>query len=557
VQKFTGSGSQTIRLSTVTDIGCVSDTAVKTLNLSAKPMPAVSFSAPACEGGEITISDASQTSGATISTWYWTIGASATDSLSGAGPLKSSFLLPGTYQVSLALKTNTGCLSSTQMRDLIVHPRPVANFILPEVCVNDTEAKFFDSSYLPGSVNALLTYRWGFNVPPVFSTQKDPVFNVVAVGTYPVGLVVTSAAGCRDTIVKTFTVNGAIPVSSFEIATNNPVCSNKDLSIRNTSAVDFGKITRLIISWDAQGDPGQITIDENPFPGKIYNHRYPDFGQPNFKKYRITVRVFSGLSCFDESFKDIDINASPQVMLDSLLPVCQEIPSFPVFPKSRETAGLRGTFQFSGQGISSNGFFNPGAAGNGLHVIRFTFTATSGCTSFVERPIRVYPTPVLDAGPDRTVLEGSSIRLNATATGNQLSFAWTPVTSLDNPAILNPLASPVEDTRYLLTSISADGCRNSDELEILVLLKPVIPNTFTPNGDGYNDQWVIRHLEKYPGAIVEVYNTMGQLLYRSVNYIKPWDGTYNGKQLPAGTYYFVIQPKNGRQSVAGYVTILK
>lgn len=171
--------------------------------------------------------------------------------------------------------------------------------------------------------------------------------------------------------------------------------------------------------------------------------------------------------------------------------------------------------------------------------------------------LRVYPTPVVDAGPDRTVLEGSSIRLNATASGNQLSFTWTPSIGLDNPLILNPLASPLEDTRYLLTSISADGCRSNDEIQVLVLLKPVIPNTFTPNGDGYNDQWIIRHLEKYPGAIVELYSTKGQLIHRSVNYITPWDGTWQGKPLPAGTYYYVIDPKNGRPMVAGYVTILR
>jgi gliding motility-associated-like protein len=394
-------------------------------------------------------------------------------------------------------------------------------------------------------------------VPPVFSTLKDPVFNVLAVGTYPVGLVVTSSAGCKDTIVKTFTVNGAIPVSSFEIATASPVCSNKDVSIRNTSTVDFGKITRLIINWDALGTPGQITVDEDPFPGKIYNYRYPDFGQPQTKSYRITVRVYSGQSCFDETFRDLDINASPQVILDSLLPVCEEIPAFPVFPKARETAGLEGSFQFSGKGVTSNGFFSPGTAGSGIHIIRYTFTARSGCTSYMERPISVLPTPVIDAGPDRTVLEGSSIRLNATASGNQLSFAWTPVTALDDPSILKPMASPVADTRYLLSVISADGCRNADEMQVLVLLKPIIPNTFTPNGDGYNDQWVIQHLEKYPGAIVEVYSTKGQLLYRSVNYVKPWDGTYLGNPLPAGTYYYVIEPRNGRPSVAGYVTIIK
>jgi gliding motility-associated-like protein len=92
---------------------------------------------------------------------------------------------------------------------------------------------------------------------------------------------------------------------------------------------------------------------------------------------------------------------------------------------------------------------------------------------------------------------------------------------------------------------------------VTVLKKPVIPNTFTPNGDGFNDRWEIRFLDTYAGAIVEVYNTAGQLVFRSVGYNQPWDGTMNGRPLPAGTYYYVVDAKNGRPKVAGYVTLIK
>jgi gliding motility-associated-like protein len=54
-----------------------------------------------------------------------------------------------------------------------------------------------------------------------------------------------------------------------------------------------------------------------------------------------------------------------------------------------------------------------------------------------------------------------------------------------------------------------------------------------------------------------VFTTSGQLIYQNYNYTKPWDGKYKGNTMPAGTYYFVIDPKNGRPKFAGYVTILK
>jgi gliding motility-associated-like protein len=92
---------------------------------------------------------------------------------------------------------------------------------------------------------------------------------------------------------------------------------------------------------------------------------------------------------------------------------------------------------------------------------------------------------------------------------------------------------------------------------VKVLKLPKVPNTFTPNGDGVNDVWEIRHLTMYPQCVVEVYNSQGQLLFRSYGYNKPWDGRYNGNLLPAGTYYYVIDPKEGRKRMSGYVTILR
>ena len=86
---------------------------------------------------------------------------------------------------------------------------------------------------------------------------------------------------------------------------------------------------------------------------------------------------------------------------------------------------------------------------------------------------------------------------------------------------------------------------------------PEIPNAFSPNGDGINDSWRINYLESYPGAVIEVFNRYGQIVYHSIGYDTYWDGTYNGKTLPIGTYYYIINPKNGRNIISGSVTIIK
>jgi gliding motility-associated-like protein len=84
-----------------------------------------------------------------------------------------------------------------------------------------------------------------------------------------------------------------------------------------------------------------------------------------------------------------------------------------------------------------------------------------------------------------------------------------------------------------------------------------IPNTFTPNGDGINDTWDIKYLNYYPNCTVEIFSRYGEKLYSSVGYSIPWDGTYKGSALPTGTYYYIINLRDGNPPLSGYIAIIK
>ena len=188
--------------------------------------------------------------------------------------------------------------------------------------MNDAVALFRDTSSVAGQNPGVFTYLWGFGPTPVTSVLKNPSFPITAATTYPVSLVVTSAAGCKDTVQQTFTVNGAIPEARFAIVNAGPICSNKDVLLNNTSSVDFGNITRLVIYWNSDNDLVDTTIDESPSPGKTYAHRYPDFGSPTTKTYNIRMVAYSGISCLNEFTQRIVVNASPQLVFDSIPPAC-------------------------------------------------------------------------------------------------------------------------------------------------------------------------------------------------------------------------------------------
>jgi len=182
-----------------------------------------------------------------------------------------------------------------------------------------------------------------------------------------------------------------------------------------------------------------------------------------------------------------------------------------------------------------------------------------GCKSDVlTKPITVHPYPIVDAGPDRVMLEGGTITMQATAIGNNLQYLWTPSTYLDNPAILKPKVVDAKfDVLYNLAVTAPGGCTTADQVFIDVLKIPVIPNTFSPNNDGINDFWDIRYLDEYSNQHTQVFTRTGQKVFESRGRYMAWNGMYKGNPVPMDTYYYIIEPGYGREPFTGYVTIIR
>ncbi len=169
----------------------------------------------------------------------------------------------------------------------------------------------------------------------------------------------------------------------------------------------------------------------------------------------------------------------------------------------------------------------------------------------------IFPLPVVDGGGDKTIKQGNSTTLTATVTGNIADITWSPSTGLDDNKILNPIASPLTTTLYTITVQTTDGCSSTGSVKVIVLEDITIPNTFTPNGDGVNDRWDIKNLKDYQNCFVQVFNRWGTEVYHSTGYATPWDGTLNGKRLPIGTYYYVINLNNNTSPLAGFVLMIR
>ena len=563
VHLYQAANSYPVKYSVITDIGCFSDTVQQTVPISLPPVANFAVSTPACENKILNFTDqSSASSGPPITKWTWNFGDGSLPVISTTGDQQPhSYLSPGTDTASLLVETASGCKSFLFSQQIIVGAFPVVNFKLPESCLNDPFSSFIDSSSIADGTENLLVYNWDFGDANSgnsnTSTLKDPQHKYTNTGSYNVSEITTSNIGCASSVTKTFFVNGSIPVPSFSIQESASVCSGSAIHLTDNSVVNPGNIIKLEIYWDHANDPTAKTIDDEPSAGKIYTYTYPALNSSASKNVIIRYVAYSGQTCAEYVDKTITLLPTPALQFDALNGVCGDAPAFQI-TGTTVTNGLPGAGSFSGPGVSSSGMFDPSAAGDGTKTIRYNYAANNGCSNYAEQTIEVYPVPVANAGPDKTVLEGGEVSLTPVINVNYpVTYLWSPSAWLNSDEVLSPKSTPKDDITYTLKVTSDKGCSSSDNVFVKILRSPLVPNIFSPNGDGIHDRWEIPYLISYPGCTVEIYNRYGQLIYHSVGYDKPWDGTVNGNQVPVGTYYYIIDPKNGKQKMPGYVDVIR
>ena len=555
---YTSGGVYAVKFSAITDVGCLSDTLIKNVTVFTPPSAAFTPQAAACLNKAMLFTDNSQpAAGSTIVKWYWNFGDNSTPVVAtNNSPVQHTYTATGIYNVTLQVELSSGCKSAVKTVPVTVHVLPVANFTAPAICLSDPVAQFTDSSYIADNSQASFTYLWDFGNGTT-DTRKNGQGRYTATGIYDVKLTVTSRDGCVKDTTKKFTVNGAVPKALFSSVTDyTRLCSNKAIDIKDGSTIDFGKIIRTEIYWDYTGNPLIKTVDSFPASGKTYTWKYPDFGTPATKTVQIRYVVYSGINCVNEATSTVTLHASPQLQFDSMPPVCEEVPAFQL-TAARDNSVFATLGVYSGKGVTASGMFNPLQAGAGVQLIKYSVTAANGCTADTSRAITVYPMPVVNAGPDKFLLEGGFVVLEGSATGNNPVYSWTPATFLDNTFVARPKVTSMQDIGYTLQVSTANGCKGTDEVLVKILKQIKVPNAFSPNGDGINDTWLIQYLDSYPDCTVDVYNRYGQVVFHSTGYTKSWDGRVNGQPLPVGTYYWIIDPKNGRTRINGSVTILR
>jgi gliding motility-associated-like protein len=166
----------------------------------------------------------------------------------------------------------------------------------------------------------------------------------------------------------------------------------------------------------------------------------------------------------------------------------------------------------------------------------------NGCKSIQADTVTVFVTPPakLFPGNDTIIMKNTPFQLNATDINNSgfVSYIWTPAFGLSDATIANPVAILPSDATYTVTATTEAGCKSEGNITLKVYSGPdiYVPNAFTPNGDGLNDDFKIVAVGIKTFRSIAVFNRWGQQVYYSTDPSKGWNGFVGSKKADSGTY---------------------
>jgi len=198
----------------------------------------------------------------------------------------------------------------------------------------------------------------------------------------------------------------------------------------------------------------------------------------------------------------------------------------------------------------------------GLFNVTLTVTNEFGSSTSITQQITVVNPPAVNAGPDQTIIQGTSTIVSAIAGNGTGNYTWQPfedVVCFSCPS--TPTYPLQETTTFVVYYEQSGGCQISDTLTVFIeeSFSFGVPGSFSPNGDGTNDMLYVRG-SNITYIDFMIYNRYGQPVFHTNNQKVGWDGTYNGRELNAGVFGYsleVHQTDGTRKILKGDVNLVR
>lgn len=487
----------------VTDFqGCFNRDTINIANTPKPPTPILAGGGTFCEGDPFSLT----MTAAPFGQYNW-IGPNFTFF---TGQIIAPPSIPSSSGAYAGFYAVGSCQSDPDTINLQVNPRPEA-----EIGLNDTICGVTTVTLNPGLSQPDYQYLWqDGSTDSTLTINNSGIFSV--------------------TIVNSFNCSVSDTVSIFFSPLPNPVTIAGDTVICEGESFSFGFIPQAGADYAWTGPNGFVTsgstvniIDAQTGGSGVY-----------------TVQPSLNGCVIPPSSVTINIYENPIVSVSDTVACGQ---NSTVLVDAKEGFA---TYSWSNDAVTQTASFGPGT-----HFV--TVTNSFGCAAtdtftvgtggptaqFVINPSNAAVVNTNVSFEDQSVSSGSPIS-SWSWTNNQNNFS-----NIQNPVVT--YADPGVFT-ITLTVVDENGCADSTSQSYTVTSDLSIPNSFTPNGDGFNDFFVIKGLQAYPNSDIVIYNRWGNEVYASSSYQNNW----GAENHPDGVYFFVLKLNNG-ETLKGDITVIR
>ena len=474
--------------------------------------------------------------GGTVAAYSWNPGNVAGDNISVTPAATTTYTVSGT--------DNNGCAVSATV-PVTVKPLPTSTFTISpaNTCLGTPQTITYTGN-APGAA----TYNWfGFAGAAVQSGSGQGPYSILFgnTGTHNLQLQVTDN-GC----VSAITTNPVIistPVAASFTVNESLVCAGSTITATYTGT----GAGYAIATWNWGGGTVQSGTGFGP-----YTVKYDKSGI-------ISVTVKDG-AC---------VSNAPSILINVLpKPVAAFTPDAPAgcVPfavtfnnQSQNTDAWAWDFGDGNTATSQNPSHT--YSNTGVYTVTLIASSQGKCSDKLVQTnlinVKTFPEASFTVSPVENVpieLHLANFVFTSNAY-NTASYKWD-----FGDGTTSTQANPTHQYQYpgdytvILHAFNDIGCEDTVVRQFLKIIPDkvlIIPNVFSPNGDGINDKWDIPGLRGVANCTVEIFNRWGQLVYNSHDYNMPWDGTWKGKPVPVATYYYVI--KTVTRNYNGWVAVIR
>jgi gliding motility-associated-like protein len=333
------------------------------------------------------------------------------------------------------------------------------------------------------------------------------------------------------------------------IYTIPPPCGDADsvtVVVYSSPVVSLGNDT-TICSGDVlilDGGTGFITYEWSPSgSGQTYT-------VTNEGSYAVTVTDMNACQSGDNIYVTVAENQDATILVQG--PFCSGDHAFQFF--AEDAGGI-----WTGNGITSSGWFDPAIAGAGIHEIQYVISGLCGDEDSVN--IEIFESPAVEIFSNSESCIGADDGMAWVMISGGMPpymISWSNGDSQDSITELSP-------GYYNVVISDQNGCTVSDTTRIFYgtddCLPPhvFVPNIFSPNGDGENDVLFVRG-EGISSIDFIVYSRWGQKIFESRNLNKGWDGTFRGSPVEPGVYVYHLRVEftnSSEEKFKGNITLVR